>query len=310
MLRSRYVEIIRNKAVELGFDACAVAPATELSTDKKYLKDWLDKGYNGNMHYMANHFEKRIAPSVLVEGAKSVIVLLTNYYPGKDIHPLDNSYKIARYAYGKDYHDVIKERLRILYDFIKREIYPSLEGRIFVDSAPVLERALAVKAGLGWIGKNSNLIHPKLGSYVFISELIVNLELPFGEAIRDACGGCRRCIESCPTKAIVSEKVIDAQKCISYQTIENREYISEELTGKFKDWIYGCDVCQEVCPWTWKSRPHDNEEFLPKPELLKFNKVDWQNLTKPDYNKIFKGSAVKRAKYEGLMRNIKFVIKK
>ncbi len=309
MLKSHYVELIKDKARELGFDDCGIALAAELSSDKIYLKDWLDKGYQGEMHYMNNHFEKRIAPSALVEGAKSVIVLLTNYFPGKDVHSLDDSFKIARYAYGKDYHYVIKEKLRILFDFIKKEIYPQLDGRVFVDSAPLLERALAVKAGLGWIGKNSNLIHPKLGSYVFISELVVNLELPVGQKIKDACGGCTRCIEACPTKAIVGEKVIDAQKCISYQTIENRQDIDIELEGRFKDWIYGCDICQEVCPWTWKSRPHSTPEFLPKEELLQFNKVDWYNLTNPDFNKLFKNSAVKRAKYEGLMRNIRFVLK-
>ncbi len=308
-LKAKYVELIKTKAQELGFDDCAIAPASELAVDKEYLKDWLDKGYQGQMHYMNNHFEKRINPSLLVEGAKSVIVLLTNYYPGKDKIP-QNNYKFARYAYGEDYHYVLKDRLRKLFDYIKSEVYTALEGRVFVDSAPVLERALAAQAGLGWIGKNSNLIHPKLGSYVFISELIINLELPYGKAIKDACGGCSRCMDACPTGAIVSERVIDAKKCISYQTIENRAEIPEELTGKFNNWIYGCDICQEVCPWTWKSRPHQMSEFLPNNYLLTLQKEDWHTLDKEMYAKIFKKSAVKRAKYEGLMRNINFVIKK
>jgi len=306
LIKIKNAELIKEKARQLGFDDCGFTKATELSEDKIFLKRWLDKNMHGNMHYMQNHFEKRVDASKLVEGAKSIIVLLKNYFPKETQNK--NAPVISRYAYGEDYHFVLKDKLKDLYDFIKAEIYPSLEGRCFVDSAPVLERANAVNAGLGWIGKNSNLIHKRLGSYVFISELIVNIELPYGEKINEACGGCTRCIDACPTGAIVSPKVIDSNSCISYLTIENKEEIPLHFKGKMENRIYGCDICQEVCPWTWKSRPHHEEKFKPKSEMLKMTLEDWNQLTPEKYSLLFKNSAVKRTKYSGLKRNIDFLL--
>lgn len=309
LIKNRYCEFIQQKAKELGFDDCGFAKAEELTQEKEILKEWLHHKMNGNMHYMANHFDKRVNPSKLVEGAKSVIVLLSNYTPSEQQkHP--DSPKIARYAYGQDYHHVIKDKLKTLYNYIKEEVYPSVEGRYFVDSAPVLERSLAVKAGLGWIGKNTHLIHKKLGSYVFISELIINLELPTTTPIKEACGGCNRCIDACPTQALVSPGKLDARRCISYLTIENREDIPEEFINKMQNRVFGCDICQEVCPWTWKSRPHHIEELKPNPTILELSKDQWKNLTSEQFSKVFKKSAVKRAKYSGLKRNINFLFAK
>ncbi len=306
LVRIKYAELIKAKAQELGFDDCGFTKAVELDDDKYYLKQWLDNKMHGNMHYMENHFDKRVNASKLVEGAKTVIVLLKNYFPKesqKSTAPV-----ISRYAFGEDYHYVLKDKLKELFQYIKSEIYPSLEGRFFVDSAPVLERAYAVNAGLGWIGKNSNLIHKRLGSYVFIAELIVNIELPYGERIKEACGGCTRCIEACPTGAIVSPKVIDSNKCISYITIENKDEIPEEFKGKMDNRMYGCDICQEVCPWTWKSRPHKEKRFFPKTELLEMSRKDWTQLTEEKFSALFKKSAVMRTKYVGLKRNIDFLL--
>ncbi len=307
LLTSKYNEIIQHKALELGFDACGFAKAEELTEEKEILKDWLDHDRNAQMHYMANHFEKRVDPSKLVEGAKTVIVLLTNYFPKeKQAHP--DAPIIARYAYGQDYHYVIKDKLNLLFNFIKDEIYPDLEGRCFVDSAPVLERSLAVKAGLGWIGKNTHLIHKKLGSYVFISELIINLELEPDAPIKEACGGCTRCIDACPTKALINPRTLDANKCISYLTIENKGEIPEEFKGKMANRVFGCDICQEVCPWTWKSRPHKHTEFKPADTVLKLSKDEWHNLSQDQFSEYFKKSAVKRAKYTGIRRNLDFIM--
>ncbi len=305
LVQSRYNELIKDKAKALGFDDCGFARAEELEEDKVYLKKWLGKNMHGEMHYMENHFEKRIDASRLVEGAKSVIVLLKNYFPKETQN--ENAPLISRYAYGEDYHFVIKDKMKELFDFIKNEIYPLSEGRYFVDSAPVLERAYAVKAGLGWIGKNSNLIHKRLGSYVFISELIVNLELDYGTQIKEACGGCTRCIDACPTGAIVSPKVIDSTKCISYLTIENKGEIPEEFKGRMDNRMYGCDICQEACPWTWKSRPHQEDRFIPNSMVLEMTRSDWRELTPERFSVLFKNSAVKRTKYTGLRRNIDFL---
>ncbi len=309
LIKTQYSELIKIKARELGFDDCGFTNAAELTDDKERLNSWLSDNKHGNMHYMANHFAKRTNPSLLVENARSVIVLLSNYYPKeKPLH--DDSPIVARYAYGEDYHHVIKAKLKELFNFIKTEIYPSLEGRFFVDSAPVLERSLAVKAGLGWIGKNTNLIHKRLGSYVFISELIINLELPEDKPMEEACGGCTRCIDACPTKAILSPRDLDARKCISYLTIENRDEIPNTYSGMFNNRVYGCDICQEVCPWTWKSRPHNIQELKPDQSLLELTKKDWAELSQEKYNAIFKKSAIKRAKYSGLRRNIDFLLSK
>ncbi len=305
LLAETYIEAIKQKAKELGFDDIGFTSASALEQEIPYLQNWLTNESHANMHYMANHFEKRTNPSQLVEGANSVMVLLTNYYPSAKPHHSDAPI-IARYAYGQDYHDVIKKRLFQLYNYIKEEIYPALDGRCFVDSAPVLERALAARAGLGWIGKNTNLIHKRLGSYVFISEIISNLNLPEGSAIKDACGGCSRCIDACPTNAL-QPHYLDANKCISYLTIENKEEIPEEFIGKMENRVFGCDICQEACPWTWKSRPNKNEEFQPNSYLLSLSKKDWQQLSVENYPVYFQKSAVKRAKFTGLKRNIDFL---
>ena len=309
VLKEAYCELIKNKAKEIGFDDCGFTKAEELTEEKEVLQKWLDANMHGNMHYMANHFEKRVDPSKLVEGAKSVIVLLSNYTP-KEKQEHDDSPIIARYAYGQDYHHVLKDKLKLLYNFIKENIYPQLEGRYFVDSAPVLERSLAVKAGLGWIGKNTHLIHKKLGSYVFISELIINLDLPSSEPIKEACGGCTRCIDACPTKAIISPKILDARKCISYLTIENKEDIPEEFIDMMNNRVFGCDICQEVCPWTWKSRPHSNSDLNPNKKILELSKQQWFSLSQEQFNEYFKKSAIKRAKYAGLKRNLDFLLTK
>lgn len=299
---------IKDKALELGFDAVAFTDANELTNDAKRLKEWLNLGYHADMNYMAANFDKRINPSKLVEGTKSVILVLHNYYPSAK--PFDeDGYKIARYAYGKDYHDVVKAKLQQLFDYIKLEIFPGLEGRLFTDSAPVLERALAAKAGLGWIGKNTNLIHPKIGSYFFIGELIVNLPLTIGSPINNYCGGCTKCIDACPTQALSTDGKLNSNRCISYLTIENKGEIPDEFTGKFQNRIYGCDICQEVCPWNRKAQPHREAQFEPHPNLLKLTNNEWLSLDEETYRQIFKASAVKRAKFQGLMRNIQFINK-
>jgi epoxyqueuosine reductase len=301
-------QAIKDKAIELGFDAIGFTSADELPEDAIRLKNWLSQGYNANMEYMAANFEKRINPSKLVEGAQSFIVVLLNYFPQESIDPQNP--QIARYAYGKDYHDVVKSKLQQLFDYIKTEIYPPLEGRIFTDSAPVLERALAVKAGLGWIGKNSNLIHPQLGSFIFIGELIVNLPLQHETTtINNRCGSCNRCIEACPTNSITADKMVDANRCISYLTIENKGEIPSHFGDTFKNWIYGCDICQEVCPWNRQAKAHHEPHFTPHPNLLTMTQTHWQKLTEKEYQILFKGSAIKRAKYHGLMRNISFTLK-
>ncbi|MCW3805060.1 tRNA epoxyqueuosine(34) reductase QueG [Plebeiibacterium marinum] len=300
-----YGGLIEQKVKKLGFDACGFTPASELFEDKVYLQKWLNEGMHADMHYMENHLEKRCDATKLVDGAKTVIVLLSNYYPAE---VQDGKYVISKYAYGEDYHFVIKDKLKELFDYIKADLYPQLEGRMFVDSAPVLERSLAVRAGLGWIGKNSNLINKELGSFVFISELIVNLEIPSGKEINNACGNCSRCIDACPTKAILSPRVVDARKCISYLTIENKGDIPEEFSGLLQNRIYGCDICQDVCPWNNKVVPHKEERFLPKTNFLKLTEEEWDGLTQEQFSELFKKSAIKRAKFRGLKRNIDFML--
>jgi epoxyqueuosine reductase len=257
--------------------------------------------------YMANHFEKRTNPALLVEGTISVITVLKNYYPPD--HQLSiNAPKISRYAYGLDYHVVMKEKLAQLFDFIREQLYPGLVGRLFVDSAPVLERSLAVRAGLGWIGKNNMLIHRKLGSYVFIGEMLVNMDLPYGtNLINDGCGGCSRCVDACPTKAILPGRQIDANRCISYHTIENKGEIPQHLKGQFDGWIFGCDICQEVCPWNRKAEAHQEPAFTPCAELNALTTSGWDALTPAHFALLFKKSPVKRAKLEGIKRNLQFI---
>lgn len=295
---------IKQKAIALGFLSCGISKADFLEQEAPRLEKWLNKNYHGKMDYMENHFDKRLDPRLLVDGAKSVVSLLLNYYPSEIQNPA--SYKISKYAYGEDYHFVIKEKLKELLQFIQEEI-GEVNGRVFVDSAPVLDKAWAAKSGLGWIGKNANLITQKVGSFYFIAELIIDLELEYDLPTTDHCGTCTACIDACPTQAIIQPYVVDGSKCISYFTIELKDNLPQEMKGQFNDWVFGCDVCQEVCPWNRFAKPHQEPLFEPKAELLQFSKRDWQELTKETFNKVFKNSAVKRTKFEGLMRNIDFL---
>ena len=292
--------------MSLGFLSCGISRAEFLEQEAPRLENWLNKNYHGQMAYMENYFDKRLDPRLLVDGSKSVISLLLNYYPSEQQNP--DSYKISKYAYGEDYHFVIKEKLNALLQFIHAEI-GEVNGRAFVDSAPVLDKAWAAKSGLGWVGKNSNLITQKVGSFYFIAELIVDLELEYDTPTTDHCGTCTACIDACPTEAIVAPYVVDGSKCISYFTIELKENLPEDMKGKFNDWMFGCDVCQDVCPWNKFASPHQEPLFQPKPELLNFTKRDWEELTQETFAKVFKNSAVKRTKFEGLTRNISFLNK-
>lgn len=298
-----FSQLIKAKAAGLGFDACAISRARHLEEDSDRLSEWLGNNYHGTMGYMANHLDKRVNPARLVEGAKSVVSVLLNYHTKlKQEDP--EAPVISDYALGKDYHYVLKERLSKLLAFIQSELAPC-EGRVFTDSAPLLEKALAKEAGLGWIGKHTLLIHPKLGSFHFIGELVLDLELdydlPFGNSL---CGSCTRCMDSCPTGAILSPMVLDANKCLSYLTIETREDIPESLTPKLSNRLVGCDICQQVCPWNGKAIQHKVAEFDPKPELLKMTREEWKNLDKPTYKKLFKGAAVERAGYNRIKRTL------
>ncbi|WP_374542131.1 tRNA epoxyqueuosine(34) reductase QueG [Flavobacterium sp.] len=302
--KSTYSNLIKEKALTLGFLSCGISRADFLEQEAPRLENWLNKNYHGQMTYMENHFDKRLDPRLLVDGAKSVISLLLNYYPSEQQN--QESYKISKYAYGEDYHFVIKDKLKSLLQFIQEEI-GEVNGRVFVDSAPVLDKAWAAKSGLGWIGKNANLITQKVGSFYFIAELIIDLELEYDTPTTDHCGTCTACIDACPTQAIIQPYVVDGSKCISYFTIELKDNLPQEMKGQFEDWVFGCDVCQDVCPWNRFAKPHHEPLFQPKPELLNFSKRDWQELTKETFNKVFKNSAVKRTKFEGLLRNIEFV---
>jgi len=306
LINQTYARRIREEGLRLGFADIGFASVEHLTKDEEHLKSWLDEGRHAGMGYMANHFEKRVNPALLVDGAKTVVSVLMNYVPNAG-QTDPEAPKIARYAYGKDYHFVIKEKLQVLYDFIKSELYPELDGRLFTDSAPVLDRAWARKSGLGWIGKNTNLIHKKLGSFVFIGELIINMELPSGEPMKEACGGCRRCIDACPTGALIAPYQLDARKCTSYLTIEHKGEIPEIFKGKLNNWAFGCDICQEVCPWNWKARPTQEEAFQPDERLLELSHDQWFQIDEETYRSIFQKSAVKRAKFAGLKRNIDFL---
>lgn len=256
------------------------------------------------MSYMENNFDKRLNPTLLVDGAKSVVSLLLNYYPSEIQN--QESYKISKYAYGQDYHSVIKEKLKELLFSIQENI-GAVDGRAFVDSAPILDKAWAAKSGLGWIGKNSNLLTQQVGSFYFIAELIIDLELEYDYATTDHCGICTACIDACPTEAIVAPYIVDGSKCISYFTIELKENIPSEMKGKLDDWAFGCDICQDVCPWNKFSKPHSEPLFNPNPELLSMTKKDWEEITEETFKIVFKNSAVKRTKFEGLKRNINFI---
>ena len=295
-------EVIKAEALRLGFDACGIARAETLQEDRSRLLSWLSEGYHADMKYMERNLDKRTDPQLLVDGAKSVIVVLQNYYPQKT--EFQSEYKVAKYAYGEDYHIVLREKLFSLFQFINKEIAPA-KGRCFTDSAPVMERTWAVKAGLGWIGKNGNLLTRDFGSFVFIAELIIDLELDYDTSnLRNYCGSCNICIEQCPTDAIVSPQVIDSRKCISYLTIENKNDIPEAFKGKTENWIFGCDICQDVCPWNHKNVPTNEERFNPSPTLISMENKDWDNLTKEDFDTFFEKSPVNRAGLAGIIRNI------
>lgn len=297
---------MKNKCRELGFDYCGIARAQKLDDDARRLETWLSNGMHGKMQYMENYFDLRTDPTKLVPGAKSVITLLMNYFPSESQKA--GSPKIAKYAYGLDYHEVIREKLKHLLAMMKQEI-GEVNGRGFVDSAPVLERAWATKSGLGWIGRNGNVIHKQAGSFFFIATLIVDIELEYDDPFaKDYCGNCRRCIDSCPTEAIRDNKVIDGSRCISYFTIELKDaLLPEELKARFSDWMFGCDVCQDVCPWNRFSKPHDEQGFTPIPEVLNFTTNEWEELTEESFKQIFKNSPLKRRKFEGIKRNLRFI---
>jgi epoxyqueuosine reductase len=297
-------QFIKSESKRLGFLSCGISKAGYLEQEAPRLEDWLNKNRNGQMTYMENHFDKRLNPTLLVDDAKSVVSLLLNYYPS-ETQNLD-SYKISKYAYGQDYHLVIKEKLNELLFSIQESI-GEVSGRAFVDSAPVLDKAWAAKSGLGWIGKNSNLLTQKVGSFYFIAELIIDLDLEYDQATTDHCGTCTACIDACPTEAIVAPYVVDGSKCISYFTIELKDSIPQEMKGKFNDWAFGCDVCQDVCPWNRFSKPHKEPLFNPNPGLLSMSKKDWMEITEETFRVVFRNSPIKRAKYQGVKRNISFL---
>ncbi len=306
LAKKYFTSLIKNKISDLGFYACGISEAKHLAEDAEQLKNWLGLGYHAEMKYMENHFEKRSDPRKLLENAKSVISVLYNYYPKKNIPKKDN-YKISKYAYGTDYHFILKKKLKELIALIKTEA-PDMNARAFVDSAPVLDRAWAARGGLGWIGKNTCLINKEQGSYFFIGEIITDLELEYDKKIiPNHCGDCTLCIEACPTGALKPYE-LDSNKCISYWTIEYKgEKIPDKFKGKFQEWIFGCDICQDVCPWNRFSEPHEKMEFNPSDELFEMRKTDWENLSEERFQKLFKGSAVKRVRYKGLKRNIRFI---
>lgn len=302
---TRYTQLIKSESKRLGFDYCGISKAEFLEEEAPRLERWLNNNMHGQMSYMQNYFDKRLDPRLLVPGAKSVVSLLLNYYPQQKQED-KAAPKISKYAYGTDYHFVIKEKLNQLLEFIQENI-GEIDGRVFVDSAPVMDKAWAKKSGLGWIGKNSNLINKGSGSFYFIAELIIDLELEYDGAIKDYCGSCTRCIDACPTNAIVAPYVVDGSKCISYLTIELKESIPSEFKGQMGNWMFGCDVCQDVCPWNRFSKPTTEPYFEPGSGLLAMKEKDWIELTEDTFKRVFKDSAVKRTKYKGLKRNIDFI---
>ncbi len=303
--RAHYSNLIKHKAKDLGFLSCGIAKASFLSEEAPKLEQWLQQGRHGKMTYMENHFDKRLDPTLLVPGAKSVVSLLLNYH-SEEKQSDPEAPKISTYAYGQDYHTVIKEKLTQLMLYLREEI-GEIEGRVFVDSAPVMDKAWASRSGLGWVGKNTNLISKQVGSFFFIAELIIDLQLEYDFPVADHCGSCTACIDSCPTEALTAPYQIDGSKCISYATIELKESIPETFKDKMEGWAFGCDICQTVCPWNRFASPHQEPAFQPKEELLALTAKDWQELTEETFKKVFQKSAVKRAKFSGLKRNIKFL---
>jgi len=301
---AQHTRIVKEEAKRLGFDFCGISKAEFLEEEAPRLEAWLKNNYHGQMDYMTNYFDKRLDPRLLVEGAKSVISLLFNYYPEQSQNA--GAPKISKYAYGKDYHEVIRAKLKEFLHTLNEKI-GEVHGRVFVDSAPVLDKAWAKKSGLGWIGKHTNLINKQQGSFFFIAELITDLELEFDSPIDDFCGTCTKCIDACPTEAIIAPYVVDGSKCISYLTIELKENIPAEFKGKMDNWAFGCDVCQDVCPWNRFSKPHNQPAFKSTNDLLKMDARQWQELTEEVFQKTFKDSAVKRTKFKGLRRNLDFL---
>ena len=298
-----YSKLIKKTAKNLGFISCGISKAEFLEEEAPRFEKWLNEQKHGQMAYMENHYDKRLDPRLLVPGAKSVVSLLLNYYT--DEHQVEGAPKISKYAYGIDYHFVIKEKLKQLYQILQEEI-GEINGRVFVDSAPVMDKAWAGKSGLGWMGKNTNLINKKVGSFFFIAEMILDLKLDYDTPVTDHCGTCTACIDSCPTEALTPYN-IDASRCISYLTIELKDQIPSEFQNKMDDWSFGCDICQDVCPWNRFSKPHNEPLFEPRSELLEFTKKDWEELTEATFDTIFKNSAVKRTRYQGLKRNLAFL---
>ncbi|AXG69494.1 epoxyqueuosine reductase [Kordia sp. SMS9] len=303
--KQKHTELIKAEAKRLGFLSCGISKAEFLEEEAPRLEAWLNKNMHGEMQYMENHFDKRLDPTKLVDDSKSVVSLLLNYYPSETQKDAEAP-KISKYAYGRDYHFVIKDKLKSLLHFIQEEI-GDVHGRAFVDSAPVLDKAWAAKSGLGWIGKHSNLLTQQVGSFYFIAELIIDLELDYDSPVTDHCGSCTACIDACPTQAIVDPYVVDGSKCISYFTIELKNEIPTHVQGQFDNWMFGCDICQDVCPWNRFSKPHNEPLFNPYPELLSMSKKEWEEITQEVFSELFKKSAVKRTKYTGLVRNIQFL---
>lgn len=303
--KTLYAKRIKEKALALGFSACGISKAGFLEEEAKHLENWLQTNQHGQMNYMANYFDKRLDPRLLVDGAKSVISLLYNYYSDKKQQD-QTAPIISTYAFGEDYHFVVKDKLHELLTFIQTEI-TEVNGRAFVDSAPVLERAWATKAGIGWMGKNTNIINKGRGSFFFLSELIIDLDLEYDSPATDHCGTCTACIDACPTDAITAPYHVDGSRCISYFTIELKDALPEEMKGKFANRMFGCDICQDVCPWNRFSKPNEENRFQPSETLLAMQRQEWIDITEDIFNRLFKNSAVKRAKYNGLKRNIDFL---
>lgn len=301
----QHAALIKAEAARLGFSFCGISKADFLEEEAPRLEQWLNANMHGQMGYMANHFDKRLDPRLLVPGAKSVISVLLNYFPEETQRHTDAP-KLSKYAYGEDYHFVLKRKLKSLISYIQEEI-GEVDGRAFVDSAPVMDKAWATRSGLGWMGKHTNLINKGSGSWFFIGELIVDLELPPDAPATDHCGTCTACIDACPTDAIAQPYLVDGSKCISYFTIELKEAIPSEMQGKFENWMFGCDICQDVCPWNRFAKSHNEPAFAPHPELLDMTKSDWEEITEEVFRALFKRSAVKRTKFSGLSRNLKFL---
>ena len=302
--KEKYSNLIKSKALAFGFQSCGISKADFLEEEAPRLENWLKNNFNGEMRYMENHFDKRLDPRLLVEGSKSVISLSYNYFPEE--LQTNSNFKLSKYAYGEDYHEVIKEKLRSLVAELQEEI-GEFAFRVFVDSAPVLEKAWAKKSGIGWVGKNSNLITKKNGSFYFLAEIICDLDLVQDSPVADHCGSCTKCIDACPTKAIISNKIIDGSRCISYATIELKDQIPDFFKDKMEDWMFGCDICQDVCPWNRFSAPTLEEKFRPNSEIKNFTKQEWKDITQEIFSSVFRKSAVKRTKFTGLKRNLNFL---